>query len=131
MYNMRKDKQMQHENSAISLNIPGIMHRNFTLIELLVVIAIIAILAAILLPSLQQARTKGQAIFCTSNLKQLGMTNIQYTQDNNGYFQWIAPNSNNKYLSLIHIFPGALPGQHRRHPGQSATPAAGRSDHEG
>lgn len=36
MYNMRKDKQMQHENSAISLNIPGIMRRNFTLIELLV-----------------------------------------------------------------------------------------------
>ena len=77
---------------------------HFTLIELLVVIAIIAILAAILLPSLQQARTKGQAIFCTSNLKQLGMTNIQYTQDNNGYFQWIAPNSNNKYRPVPETF---------------------------
>ncbi len=55
--------------------------RAFTLIELLVVIAIIAILAAILFPVFAKAREKARQSSCQSNLKQLGLAFMQYTQD--------------------------------------------------
>ena len=53
----------------------------FTLIELLVVIAIIAILAAILFPVFAAAREKARQTTCASNLKQLALASLQYTQD--------------------------------------------------
>ena len=60
----------------------------FTLIELLVVIAIIALLMAILMPSLQRVRNQAKAIACRSNLKQWGLVWAMYTEDNNGKFPY-------------------------------------------
>ena len=56
-------------------------HNGFTLVELLVVIAIIAILAAILFPVFARARENARKASCLSNLKQIGLAGLQYSQD--------------------------------------------------
>ena len=57
------------------------MRRGFTLIELLVVIAIIAILAAILFPVFARAREKARQTSCLSNVKELALALLMYSQD--------------------------------------------------
>ena len=67
----------------------------FTLIELLVVIAIIGILASILFPVFGRARENGRRAACQSNLKQIGLALMQYSQDYDETLvaDWYAPES--------------------------------------
>ncbi len=65
--------------------------RAFTLIELLVVIAIVAVLVAIQLPALANTKAKVQRVYCSGNLKQVGLAFRTWAESRNGRFPMAVP----------------------------------------
>jgi len=80
--------------------------KGFTLIELLVVIAIIAILAAILVPSLSRARKQARAVACSSNLRHWGLVFKMYTDDNDARFYgaWSTTEQGHVWIGALKLY---------------------------
>lgn len=85
----RLKKKPREIELHVSQKTNSLTAKSFTLIELLVVIAIIAILAALLLPALRQAKAISKRTVCIGNLRQIGLGWTNYINDNDGY---ILPN---------------------------------------
>lgn len=104
--------------------------RGFTLIELLVVISIIAVLMAILMPSLRKARNQARAVVCKSNLNQWGKMFYLYTNDNDNRFMvWNASNTPGGGTWIVPMMPyyGKGDGKVRLCPTTVKTPEEGET----
>ena len=79
----------------------------FTLVELLVVIGIIAVLVGMLLPSLNRAREQARRVQCLSNIRQIAMGFLMYTNENKGWFP--GPGVFGGGLGLQSVHPSMTP----------------------
>lgn len=83
------------------------MKPHFTLIELLVVVAIIGVLIALLMPALGNAKQMARMMSCTSNLKQIYVCTINYSNDWKAYPPYIGnPSSGNYYMKGFYEYVG-------------------------
>jgi prepilin-type N-terminal cleavage/methylation domain-containing protein/prepilin-type processing-associated H-X9-DG protein len=78
--------------------------RAVTLVELLVVVAIIGILAAALLPAIQQARAAARRVTCKNNMRQIGLAFLQYANTHRGYFPEFVLNVENRPQSRSWVY---------------------------
>ena len=78
--------------------------RIFTLIELLIVIAIIAILAAMLLPALNQVRSKARSISCLNQNRQISQSMMGYQMDFNDYFIFWGTSTSDSWAWNLHKY---------------------------
>ena len=84
----------------------------FTLIELLIVISIIAILAALLLPALNQARERAKTIQCVNNLKQCGIAATEYAHDHKNMIPIKVPDpASSSTRTWLDVFNGMIGGK--------------------
>lgn len=96
--------------------------RGFTLIELLVVIAIIAILMAILMPSLKLAKDQAYAAICVSNLRALTLAWLIYSDENDGVLvDGHIPRNNNQPNAYWVEAPQGPSGDYRGEPSHNTT----------
>ncbi len=86
--------------------------KSFTLIELLVVVAIIAVLVALLLPGLHQARESARSLACRNILKGFGLANEMYANENSDWYvppkygNWITWHTNSLFRRILGLDPG-------------------------
>ena len=78
----------------------------FTLVELLVVIGLIAVLMSLLLPAISRAQQQANAVVCQSNLRQIGMSLLNYADGHDG---WLYPSDMG--WDLQHVYPDPVTGQ--------------------